>query len=187
MTMTHAIPNNWPDPDRPGVPPNPEQERKHWLLHTGRTEPDIFAWIGEDWVCLEYGNEGIVQLSLVTKLYAYVAPCLTPAEHAASIEAATRAGIEAAASLADEQARPGKHDNMGSHEELLRADGRQSGAEDLAAEIRALQPATPALDALIAEAVAEEREACADAAFEAWMDGVPYAEAPAAIRARGEV
>lgn len=70
----------WPDPARPGFPLLPEMDRKHWLLLTGCTEPDLFSWSGKEWHCLELGAEGLVPMKTVVRLYSYSGPALTAAE-----------------------------------------------------------------------------------------------------------
>ena len=86
-------PNGWPDPARPGVPLNPEQDGAHVLLwrkdapqqawwRSGKQE---WRWPGGD-KCGDY-TAGINA--------AYLGPCLTPQEVAAREAAAEARGREA--------------------------------------------------------------------------------------------
>ena len=72
--------SGWPDPEKPGVPLNPEQDGWHWVQTSGGTAPwywlkDIdgdFGWETDDGI---WSAANIVHSKAI-----YLGPCLTPAE-----------------------------------------------------------------------------------------------------------
>lgn len=82
----------WPDPERPGVPLNPERTGYHWLDDSrGKPQPviwdhDLAAWCDGSGA---FSPQGIVEMG-----FRYYGPCLTPAE-VAQREAAARKEAEA--------------------------------------------------------------------------------------------
>jgi len=75
----------WPDPSRPGVPLNPERDGWHWLKHPEDLRPFPSAWNAE----LQGWPSGAVHSPqwVVDLGFAYLGPCLTPADHAAAVQA----------------------------------------------------------------------------------------------------
>jgi hypothetical protein len=76
-----ASDRGWPDPSRPGVPMNPDQDGWHILGH-----PDgrwgAYAWDakrGTWWVVNQEAPPACIH-------GAYLGPCLTPAQHTAQVE-----------------------------------------------------------------------------------------------------
>jgi hypothetical protein len=84
--------NNWPFPDQPGVPLEPEKTREHWLNCNGKLLP--FEWLADNerWHTNDEGEEP----DSVARWAVYEGPCLTPAEHAAAVEKARAEGELAA-------------------------------------------------------------------------------------------
>jgi hypothetical protein len=84
-------PNGWPS--KPGMPPNPELNRFHWLLRKGEQWPEAWRWDPDADGCgTEYSgawaeSEGDGQPEGMAKWYHYLGPCLTPAEVDARIAA----------------------------------------------------------------------------------------------------
>ena len=77
-------PNNWPDPDKPGVPLNPERDGWHWLQTGGLTFPVSWDFLAKMWhTSVFLGPEEI------KNLWQYIGPCLTPDEVAAREQAAS--------------------------------------------------------------------------------------------------
>ncbi len=79
--------DNWPDPDRSGVPANPERDGWHWLSWNG-DPPDVGSWPpngpekrGPCWL---WDGEWMGP-KWVGPRARYLGPCLTPAEVAAAI------------------------------------------------------------------------------------------------------
>ena len=68
--------NGWPDPVRPGVPLNPEQDGWHWLDSFNREKTIVF-WHGEN-----QGNEGHWEgyPLWIAQDWVYLGPVLTPDE-----------------------------------------------------------------------------------------------------------
>jgi hypothetical protein len=63
--------SNWPDPDKPGVPLNPEVDGFHWLGNAA------FVWASR------FGNWALNGAGFPPEFFAttaYLGPCLTPAE-----------------------------------------------------------------------------------------------------------
>ncbi len=78
-------PHGWPDPARPGYPANPERSGWHWLKHPEDLRPFPSAWNAElaGWPSgALHSPQGLVDLG-----FAYLGPCLTPAEVAAAVQA----------------------------------------------------------------------------------------------------
>ena len=105
--MTDA--NGWPDPERPGVPLNPERDGWHWLKHPEDLRAYPAPWNSElaGWVSGPiYSPEGVIELG-----YCYFGPCFTPAEVAAQIAAAVAAEREACEKVAQTVADEGTPDH----------------------------------------------------------------------------
>lgn len=70
--------SSWPDPEKPGVPLNPEQDGRHWLFdpENSKSYPEIWvaemqAWaVGDAWTPRMVTEMGLH----------YLGPVLTPAE-----------------------------------------------------------------------------------------------------------
>jgi hypothetical protein len=104
--MTDA--NGWPDPERPGVPLNPERDGWHWL--SGATEtPAALEWrysvtgLQKRGWYLHRAQHGLVYADEMAH-WRYLGPALTPAEVAAQIAAAVAAEREACARWHDAEA-----------------------------------------------------------------------------------
>lgn len=85
--------NNWPDPDKPGVPLNPERDGWHWLRHPEDLHPVMMGWLSgsQGWSFgRRHSPKGIVDMG-----YQYLGSTLLPSEVAAQIEQARREGAEA--------------------------------------------------------------------------------------------
>ena len=73
--------SGWPDPDKPGVPLNPERDGWHWLLQPVTEKQWIIAW-NPDWNYwgafpgISPNDMGHPKL----RGYKYLGPVLTPAE-----------------------------------------------------------------------------------------------------------
>jgi len=79
-----------------GRPQNPERDGWHWLQY-GSDKPVPTLWISQIWANgPAYSPQGIVELG-----YRYLCPCHTPAEVAALVEAARRAGLDEAACIVE--------------------------------------------------------------------------------------
>jgi hypothetical protein len=91
-------PNGWPDPDKPGVPLNPERDGYHWILGWNAT-PFVAEWMAdrdaEFGGCYGWYDGGDDPPGVVAQGWTYLGPCLTPAEVAAREAAAFRRGAEA--------------------------------------------------------------------------------------------
>ena len=87
-------PNGWPFPDKPGVPLNPERDGFHWLMRKGAAWAEAWRWdpdadgCGTDYSGAWAESEGDGQPDEMARWYAYLGPCLTPAEVAAREQAA---------------------------------------------------------------------------------------------------
>jgi hypothetical protein len=90
---------SWPDPERPGVPLNPERDGWHWLGHPGTICMRPFGWDARHQAWHDYGLN--TPNALAHFGYYYICPCLTPSEVAAREAAAERRGMERAAEIAD--------------------------------------------------------------------------------------
>jgi len=88
---------NWPDPDKPGHPLNPERDGAHWITdNVAFWEADTQRWL------LMLTAKPVTAEWLASQPWAeYRWPCLTPAEVAAREQAARREGMEEAARIAD--------------------------------------------------------------------------------------
>ena len=63
--------SGWPDPEKPGVPLNPEVDGFHWLGNAA------FVWAAK------FGNWALNGMGFPPEFFAttaYLGPCLTPAE-----------------------------------------------------------------------------------------------------------
>jgi hypothetical protein len=70
--------NNWPDPEKPGVPLNPERNGYHWLFNPDDDRPHPVIWVANlgAWAVGDVWTPRIVaEISLH-----YQGPLLTPAE-----------------------------------------------------------------------------------------------------------
>ena len=72
--------SNWPDPEKPGVPLNPERDGIHWLFSEKLMKYHPINWVAEinAW---EVGSAWTPKKMAETSLY-YLGPVLTPAEAA---------------------------------------------------------------------------------------------------------
>lgn len=87
--------NGWPA--QPGVPVEPEREGHHWcFVYPSLPFPMIWRHDGIGWV---WGNG--YRAKDAAKHWHYLGPCLLPSEVQAQVAAARRAGIEAAAKVAE--------------------------------------------------------------------------------------
>jgi len=68
--------NGWPDPARPGVPLNPEQRGWHWL--SCQNMPFLVFWNGE--VLQDALSGQRIKPDVLSPVYSYLGPVLTPAE-----------------------------------------------------------------------------------------------------------
>jgi hypothetical protein len=91
-------PNGWPDPDKPGVPLNPERDGYHWILGWNAT-PFVAEWMAdrdaEFGGCYGWYDGGDDPPGVVAQGWTYLGPCITPAEVAAREAAAYQRGAEA--------------------------------------------------------------------------------------------
>jgi len=92
--MTDPTPGGWPDAARPGYPKDPERDGWHWLLD-GNHEPYLLQWSGDNQRWGDYPGTSAADLAEFG--IGYLAPCHTPAEVAALVEAARREEREAIA------------------------------------------------------------------------------------------
>jgi hypothetical protein len=81
-----------------GRPQNPERDGWHWLLD-GNHEPYLLQWGSDNQRWGDYPGTSATDLAEFG--IGYLGPCLTPAEVAASIEAARRDEREACAALCE--------------------------------------------------------------------------------------
>lgn len=92
----------WPDAERPGVPLRADEERKHWLIHpldVGKPNGEMPAyWDGKGWWLVGCGR--CFAPSEIAP-YRYLAPCLTPAQVDAAVQAECAALLDACKRLAD--------------------------------------------------------------------------------------
>lgn len=100
-------------PGGPGVPLNPERDGWHWLRDNNPGEIVAALWNGPD--CTHWsnvwdfaGNDEGLDPESVARYYAYVAPCILPAELAAAEAAAAQEAVarerEACAALVEAEA-----------------------------------------------------------------------------------
>jgi len=82
---------SWPDPERPGVPLNPERDVWHWIDDGRGPECAEFLPIAGTWV--KVGTEVEYGLNYAAR-WRYLGPVLTPAEVAAAVAEARRAALE---------------------------------------------------------------------------------------------
>ena len=95
--MTDTTPGGWLDAARPGVPQSPERDGWHWLGDDRHPQPVL--WLAE-FAAWADGTMHSPQ-SVVGLGFRYLAPCHTPAEVAAQVEAARRGEREACAAVVD--------------------------------------------------------------------------------------
>jgi len=70
--------SGWPDPDKPGVPLNPERDGYHWLFNPDDDRPHPLMWVADlgAWAVGDVWTPRIVtEMNLC-----YQGPCLKPAE-----------------------------------------------------------------------------------------------------------
>ena len=96
--------NGWPDPDKPGVPLNPEKDGIHWLFSEKPTKYHPVNWAAEinAW---QVGSPWTPKMMAETRLY-YLGPVLTPAE-ADALRAENARLREALSNIAANAAVPG--------------------------------------------------------------------------------
>ncbi|ATJ90407.1 hypothetical protein HK16_04010 [Acetobacter senegalensis] len=88
-----TTPTNWPNPERPGVPMFPEKDGKHVIDvdPEGNGSDLVYYWIAEHQVWVEYENENEAPDDALDGYdligWAYVGPCLTPAQIAEMLAA----------------------------------------------------------------------------------------------------
>jgi hypothetical protein len=118
-----------------GRPQNPERDGWHWLARAEdglailkRWDAEVGAW--EDGIML-------YPATVMEWGVCYLAPCHTPSEVAAQIEAARREERKACARVADTHGKPVPYARVFTHEEALRAEGYEDAGHDIAAAIRA--------------------------------------------------
>ena len=89
-----------------GVPQNPERDGWHWLVPAinPTLPPGAYCWHAPPRSDVVGMWDAGHPLDVVRRCYAYLGPCLTPAEHAAALAAAHAegriAGMEEAARIA---------------------------------------------------------------------------------------
>lgn len=142
---------SWPDPARPGVPPNPERTAAHWFDEGGvHLIPCL-------WLC------GSAEWDPRPPAHArYVGPCLTPAEHAAALAASRLDERQRAANVATAFAAA-----------VLTEDGPSGETPEYAtaqtiAHLILAQPAPDGADALAAMLAEAERRGIERAAVAGW-------------------
>jgi hypothetical protein len=87
--------NSWPNPEKPGVPLNPEKNGWHWLKESG-DDPAPYYWCPgfNNWHLRggdDYGG-GWQTPEFTSGYYSYVGPCLTPAKIDALVELSIKVG-----------------------------------------------------------------------------------------------
>ena len=96
--------NGWPDPARPGVPLNPDQEGWHWLK-TGRDGLVPWYWVEDQGAvgCFGWETDDDIYPAETMALggTTYLGPALTPAEVDARVKEARRNALEEAARECD--------------------------------------------------------------------------------------
>ena len=125
--------NGWPDPARPGVPPN---KGPHWLRYG--SSDDIYWWNGKEyWSEIEggYHSESWRPTVEWASACTYLGPVLTPAEVDARVKQARRDAREEAASLVDDVR---QWDGRDEYCESCKGGAFYPDARDVAATIRAL-------------------------------------------------
>ena len=84
--------SNWPDPDKPGYPVDPETDGWHWLANS-RNLPCPWMWFAET---REWGHaQGDMISSEYMSNAKYLGPALTPAEVAEIVQSVGDAAAEA--------------------------------------------------------------------------------------------
>lgn len=164
-----------------GRPEHPERDGWHWLDE----HPHFWRANGSEWLTNHETLQTQTPFDVASEGWTYLGPCLTPADVAARIAEAEAAGWAACKKAAVLAARQAPIPEDSGH---IEAYGRLAGCLESAFAIDSLPDLAPmALARAIAEAVAQEREACALVALErddgmaVWPDGEDIADA---IRAR---
>jgi hypothetical protein len=157
--------NNWPDPERPGVPLNPEKDGWHWLVQAGHEMPAMWNATQQQWsqgglCCSGSCSPKYVASDTFIPRVRYLGPCLTPADVEAIKDAKWHDGYFAGV------------------QDVRRGVAFGQPDSHYAAKQRVIE-----LEARIAEARRAGIEAAIAAAHEAWQDGVPPAEIATEIRA----
>lgn len=127
----------WPDPERLGVPANPERDGWHWLQHTADPRVLPVAWSAgsETW----WGGGGMqTPLGIVRLRWRYLGPALQPAEVAAAVAQARREALEDAAGVADGERLAWRAQTANDDLEDMQNKASARACELLAAAIRAL-------------------------------------------------
>jgi hypothetical protein len=72
--------SNWPDPEKPGVPLNPDRDGIHWLFNPDNDKPHPVIWVADlgTWAV---GDVWTPRMVAEMGLH-YLGPVLTPAEAA---------------------------------------------------------------------------------------------------------
>lgn len=83
----------WPDADDEGTPPNQDRTGWHWLGYKAE-DRTIFCKLWLPGVWLDAAGKPVASAQEVGRLYRYLGPCLTPAEHAQAITQAREEGAK---------------------------------------------------------------------------------------------
>ena len=119
-----------------GLPENPERDGWHWISTLPQLPPSPWRWSVADGVgdWFAPGSRWCSPLGAVA-CHTYLGPCLTPADHAAAVEAAVQAERRACLQHAVDAiptANPPRTDGYGNH-----VAGERYAAEHIASRIRA--------------------------------------------------
>ena len=107
--------NGWAG--KPGVPMNPERDGWHWGERDGGLEPRFWSSGQQLWAG---SRNSWISPKMLSALFGYAGPCLTPAEVEARVTQAPRDALEEAAhELKERSAFWAERTN---HEALIRAD-----------------------------------------------------------------
>ena len=128
--------NGWPDPARPGVPPN---KGPHWLRYG--SSDDIYWWNGKEyWSEIEggYHSESWRPTVEWASACTYLGPCLTPAEVEARVADARRDALAEAARRVEIMWLMFREKDNGASDWIFRAHDDIPTGDDFVAAIRAL-------------------------------------------------